>query len=35
MMLVLVLMGHILNEILKMKYEMHAYGIEKEIHFEN
>ena len=28
-MLVLALMGHILNKIFKMKYETHAYGIEK------
>ena len=43
-MLVLVLMGHILDKIFKMKYETHAYGIErflkseikeKDIHFEN
>ena len=28
-MLVLAIMGHILNKIFKMKYETHAYGIEK------
>ena len=28
MMLLLALMGHILNNIFKMKYETHAYGIE-------
>ena len=31
MMMVLALMGHILNEIFKMKFETHAYGIEFEI----
>ena len=31
MMLVLALMGHILNQIFKMKYETHVYGIELEI----
>ena len=30
-MLVLILMGHMLNWIFKMKYEMHIYGIEFEI----
>ena len=32
-MLVWALMGHILNKILKMEYEAHAYGI--ELQFEN
>ena len=47
MMVDLALMAHILNKIFKMKYETHAFGIEKafkktkwkikqiEIHFEN
>ena len=30
-MVVLALMGHILNEIFKMKFETHGYGIEFEI----
>ena len=46
MMMVLALMGHILHDIFKMKFETHAYGIafemknkkktkKKEVHFEN
>ena len=31
MILVLALMGHILNKIFEMKYEIYAYGIESEI----
>ena len=30
-MMVLALMGHVLNEIFKMKFETHGYGIEFEI----